>query len=157
MITQQMDGTAKHLWQNPEGKKFAVRAPWDEPAYNITDKNGVTKHIRGGPAYIRPLKSVFEVAEWGADPVQKFIYKLSPMVSGIGTQLFGSEYRKGYKGIGDIPRRTRDFVLDVSTPIVIDQVIDAAEGKKTPQSAVLPFFGFPVSKLKTKKKATIYK
>ena len=43
MATQKMDGEGKHIWQNPPGKGFAVRAWWDEPGYITTDKNGVEK------------------------------------------------------------------------------------------------------------------
>ncbi len=147
MSTQVMDGESKHIWENPEGKGFAVRAWWDEPDYTITTKNGQRRTIKGGPGYIRPLKSLFEVAEWGKDPIKKVSYKLSPMVSAIGQQLFGI---RGYKGIEDIPERLWDFTFDVTTPIVVDQAILAAEGKKAIPGVVTSFFGMPASKAKRK-------
>ena len=154
MTTQQMDGKARHLWDNPKGKGFAVRAPWNEPSYQIeTDRidrfgKKVMRTIKGGPAYIRPLKSVFEVAEWAADPVKKFTYKISPMVSAIGNQVFESKYRKSYEGIKDIPRRFWDFTVDVATPISGSQAASVIRGEKSIPGGVLPFFGFPTSKLK---------
>ena len=147
MSTQVMDGESKHIWENPEGKGFAVRAWWDEPDYTITTKNGQRRTIKGGPGYIRPLKSLFEVAEWGKDPIKKVSYKLSPMVSAIGQQLFGI---RGYKGIEDIPERLWDFTFDVTTPIVVNQAILAAEGKKAIPGVVTSFFGMPASKAKRK-------
>jgi len=149
MSTEIMDGKRKHLWDNPPGKGFAVRAWYDEPDYTITDKNGKRKTIKGGPAYIRPLKSLFEIAEWAHDPVKKISYKVSPAVAAIGEQMFG---RKQYEGIPDIPERVWDFILDTSTPIVFDQAADVVKGKKRPASAILPFFGMPVSKVKRKGK-----
>lgn len=154
MTTQQMDGKARHLWDNPKGKGFAVRAPWNEPSYEVeterVDRFGkkVMRTIKGGPAYIRPLKSVFEVAEWATDPIKKFTYKISPMVSAIGNQIFESKYRKGYEGIGDIPRRLWDFTIDVGTPISGSQAAEVIRGKKSVPGGVLPFFGFPTSRLK---------
>jgi hypothetical protein len=140
-----MDGEGKHLWQNPTGKGFAVRAWWNEPAYTIQDKNGRYKYIPEAPGYIRPLKSVFEVAEWAHDPVLKLGYKLSPVVSAVGEQLFG---QKKYVGLPDIPERAWDFVIDSTTPIVVDQAIRTAQGKQSIQATVLPFIGMPVSRLK---------
>ncbi len=147
--TQYMDGKGKHLWENPKGKGFAVRGWWDEPAYTDTNKKGQIVHHPSTPAYVRPLKSVFEVAEWTHDPVLKVSYKLSPVVTAIGEQMFG--YRK-YEGLPDIPQRTWDFITDGTTPIVADQMIKTAQGKQSVEAAVLPFFGMPVSKLNTKKK-----
>jgi len=146
MATQKMDGEGKHIWQNPPGKGFAVRAWWDEPGYITTDKNGVEKYIKGGPAYIRPLKSLFEVAEWAHDPFLKLSWKFSPFVTAVGEQFF-NPYKK-YEGIPDMPKRARDFVLDTTTPIVVDQAMLAAQGKKSIPGAVFPFFGMPVSKAK---------
>ena len=140
-----MDGKGKHLWKNPTGKGFAVRAWWNEPAYTIQDKNGRYKYIPEAPGYIRPLKSVFEVAEWAHDPVLKLGYKLSPVVSAVGEQLFG---QKKYVGLPDIPERAWDFVIDSTTPIVVDQAIRTAQGKQSIQATVLPFIGMPVSRLK---------
>jgi len=142
MATEMMDGKGKHLWQNPGGKGFAVRAWWDEPDYETTDKDGNKRIVKGGPAYIRPLKSLFEVAEWAHDPFAKVAGKLSPMVSAIGNQLFGA---KKYEGLPDMPKRTWDFVTDVTTPIVVDQVIETAQGKQSPWAAMFPFIGMPVS------------
>jgi hypothetical protein len=140
-----MDGEGKHLWQNPTGKGFAARAWWNEPAYTIQDKNGRYKYIPEAPAYIRPLKSVFEVAEWAHDPVLKLGYKLSPVLSALGEQLFG---QKKYVGLPDIPERALDFIVDSSTPIVVDQAIRTAQGKQSIQATALPFIGMPVSRLK---------
>ena len=148
MTTQQMDGEGKHIWENPEGKGFAVRAWWDEPDYILTNEDGEKRVIQGGPAYIRPFKSIYEVAEWGSDPVKKFIYKLSPMVTATIKQLSPGLYDKQYEGIEDMPERLLDFVLDVSTPIAAEQTINVTKGKKTALSAVLPFFGMPTSKVK---------
>lgn len=140
-----MDGEGKHLWQNPTGKGFAARAWWNEPAYTIQDKNGRYKYIPEAPAYIRPLKSVFEVAEWVHDPVLKLGYKLSPVLSALGEQLFG---QKKYVGLPDIPKRALDFIVDSTTPIIVDQAIRTAQGKQSIQATALPFIGMPVSRLK---------
>jgi len=144
MITEQMDGKGRHLWQNPKGKGFAVRAWWNEPDYGVVDTNGIKKTIRGGAAYFRPLKSLFEVAEWAHDPVAKMSYKVSPFVSAVGDQLFGSEHK--YEGAKDLPKRVKDYILDVGTPITIDQVMRYAQGKQTLAKTVMPFVGMPVSK-----------
>lgn len=147
MSTQRMDGKAKHLWQNPKSKGFAVRAWWDEPSYTLTDKNGKTRTIRGGPAYIRPLKSVFELAEGATDPIKKASYKIAPFLQAIINQFPNNKFRR-YGGALDIPKRTLDFVTDVSTPIVADQFADWVKDKKTFWSVTAPFFGMPVSKVK---------
>lgn len=143
MATYEMDGESKHIWENPQGKGFAVRAWWNEPDYQITDKNGKKRTIKGGPAYIRPLKSLFEVAEWSHDPFRKVSYKLSPMVTAIGEQIWG---QRGYGAIESLPKRAWDFITDVSTPIVFDQAISVAQGKRAPEGAVTSFFGMPSSK-----------
>lgn len=145
MATQAMDGEAKHIWENPKGKGFSVRAMWNEPSYTIVDKNGKTRTIPGGAAYFRPLKSVFEVAEWVKDPLKKMAYKLSPMFTAIGKQLFPTKYRREYEGWGDMPRRIRDITMDVASPIQADQMISHAKGKKSLPSATIPFIGFPTS------------
>jgi hypothetical protein len=146
MATQAMDGEAKHIWENPEGKGFSARAMWNEPSYTITTRDGKERKITGGAAYFRPLKSVYEVAEWGKDPIKKFSYKLSPTFTAVGKQLFPSKYRREYEGLPDIPRRVKDLVMDTSTPIQADQMISYAKGKKSIPSAILPFVGFPTSK-----------
>jgi len=151
MMTQEMDGKGKHLWQNPTGKGFAVRAWWDEPGYSVTDKNGRKRKVQGGPTYIRPLKSLFEIAEWGGKPFRKFGYKVSPMVSAIGRMIFPSKYQKEYGSALDIPEATLNFVTDVGTPITADQFIDWVKGKKSFKAAALPFIGMPVSKVKEPK------
>jgi hypothetical protein len=144
-----MDGEGKHLWDNPKGKGFAVRAWWDEPSYEVTDKNGKRRIVSGGPAYIRPLKSVFEVAEWVHDPFKKMGYKLSPALSAMGEQLFGM---KQYDGLPAIPERAWDYITDSATPIVVDQSIRTAQGKQSVEAAIFPFFGMPVSKAKPDKR-----
>lgn len=144
-----MDGQGKHLWENPKGKGFAVRAWWDEPAYQVTDKNGRVKTVPSAPAYIRPLKSVFEVAEWVHDPFKKMGYKLSPALSAMGEQLFGM---KQYDGLPAIPERAWDYITDSATPIVVDQSIRTAQGKQSLEAAVFPFFGMPVSRVKPEKR-----
>jgi hypothetical protein len=138
-----MDGEGKHLWENPKGKGFAVRAWWNEPAYISVNKKGKEIFHPETPAYIRPLKSVFEIAEWVHDPVKKVGYKLSPAVSAMGEQLFGM---KKYDGLPDIPERIWDYIIDSSTPIVMDQAINTAQGKQSVEATVLPFFGFPTSR-----------
>lgn len=138
MATESMDGEAKHIWQNPEGKGFAVRALWNEPD--------------GSRSYFRPLKSIYEVAEWVGDPVQKFEYKLSPAIAAIGQQLWPTRYQPEYKGIADVPRRTLDLVTELVTPISASQAIQVARGKKALPSAILPFFGMPTSKEKIRRK-----
>jgi hypothetical protein len=151
MTTKMMDGKSKHLWENPEGKGFAVRASWNEPDCTVTDKNGKTRTIKGGPAYIRPLKSLFEVAEWVHDPFKKFSYKLAPYLSAIIAQFPNNKYRN-YKGMKDVPERAMDFMFDTFEPIVISQLVNVAKGRKKWPAAVFPFFGMPVSKLKIPKK-----
>lgn len=147
MSTEMMDGKAKHLWENPPGKGFAVRAPWNEPDYTVTDKNGKTRTIKGGAAYIRPLKSLFEVAEWVHHPFRKFSYKLAPYLSAIIAQFPNNKYRN-YEGMKDVPKRAMDFMFDTFEPIVIDQLVDVARGRKKWPAAVSPFLGMPTSKVK---------
>ena len=107
--------------------------------------------------YIRPYKSIFEVAGWFSDPVEKFTYKLSPVVAAMGRQLFPSRYQKEYEGITDIPRRIGELLLDVGTPISGSQVGQVIKGKKEPIAAVFPFFGMPTSKLqRAETKKTYY-
>jgi len=156
LMTQRMDGKAKHIWQNPPGRGFSVRAPWDEPSYTMVDKNGKERTIKGGPAYFRPLKSLYEVAEWGADPIQKLSYKLSPAVAGIGRQLFPSRYQKQYKGFFDIPKRSLDFILDVGTPISAGRTTMVLKGKREWYATALPFVGFPTAKLNVKDTKDLY-
>jgi hypothetical protein len=146
--TLQMDGKAKHLWQNPKGKGFAVRAPWNNPGYTVIGKDGRERHIQGGPAFIRPLKSLFEVAEFTSDPVKKLGYKLSPIIQALAGVFFPGTFDEKHEGIAGMPAQTRDFILDLTTPISVSQALDAFRGRKTPQAALLPFFGFPVSKVK---------
>ena len=148
--TLKMDGTGLHLWENPEGKGFAVRAPWNEPGYTMIDKNGKERRVQGGPAYIRPLKSVFEVAEWVKTPFKKFVYKLSPIMTATGRQMWPSKYQKEYKGWPDMDQRVWDFITDVGTPISGSQIGRWAVGKKTLPSAIVPFFGAPTSRLDKK-------
>jgi hypothetical protein len=148
ITTKRMDGKAKHIWENPEGKGFAIRAPWDAPSYTVTDKNGKERRVEGGPVYIRPLKSLFEVAEGATDPIRKVGYKLSPPLTAIALQFFPSRYRRKYEGVPDYPRRAKDFVLDAALPITVNQAMDAMKGKKGWKSAILPALGFPTSKVK---------
>lgn len=148
MMTEQMDGKGKHLWQNPEGKGFGVRAWWDEPGYTVTDKNGKKRRIKGGKAYIRPLKSLFEVAEWGSKPLRKLSYKVAPWISATSALLFPGKYDKEYKGITDLPEASLQFLLDVGEPITVNQYRDWLAGKKTFKAAAFPFIGMPVSKVK---------
>jgi hypothetical protein len=152
MATKEMDGKAKHLWQNPPGRGFAVRALWDEPSYTVKTKDGKKRTVKGGKGYFRPLKSVFEVAESARDPIKKIGYKVSPMISAIGQQFWPSKYRREYKGIEAMPRRALDFVLDIGTPIQVGQTAQFLRGKKSLPGAILPFFGMPTSKVKDKKK-----
>jgi len=151
MATEEMDGEGKQIWENPKGKGFAVRALWNEPSYTITTRDGKTKTIPGGAAYFRPLKSVFEVAEWVSDPFKKAGYKLSPGVTAVAEQFFPSKYRREYEGLEDIPRRALDFTLEVGTPIMTSQIARALKGERKPLTAALPFFGFPTSKEVEKK------
>lgn len=146
--TKSMDGEYKHIWQNPPGKGFAVRAPWNEPSY----KTESGKTIKGGKAYIRPLKSIYEVAEWGKDPLQKFIYKLSPALSAIGQQFWPGEYRHYEKGWPGYPERGKDLATDLLLPISFGQAAQVAKGKRDPLAAVFPFFGMPTSKVIDKKR-----
>lgn len=136
MATQEMDGEAKHIWQNPKGKGFAVRALWNAPD--------------GSACYFRPLKSVFEVAEWVGSPFKKAEYKLSPWLSAAGEQFWPSKYKKEYEGVKDLPRRMLDFTLEVGTPIQADKTARYLEGKEPLPSTIAPFFGFPTSQEKEK-------
>jgi hypothetical protein len=148
MATQQMDGKARHIWQNPS--VFSVRALWNRPDYTITTKDGQERTIKGGPAYFRPFKSIYEVAEWVSDPAQKFIYKVSPFLAGVGHQMWPGRYQKEYKGWKDIPERTWNFITDVGTPISWAHVAGYMKGQKEIPDIVLPFFGMPTSKLSGK-------
>ena len=152
MITDKRDGKGLHIWENPEGKGFASRAWWNDPSYTVTNKNGDRRKIQGGKAYFRPLKSIYEVAEWQKDPVKKFTYKLAPALTALIRQISPSRYQQEYKGWPSMPDRAIDFMLDVGTPIQAGQVYQVWKGKKHPWGAVMPFFGMPTSKVKDKKK-----
>lgn len=154
MSTYQMDGEAKHLWENPPGKGFAVRAWWDEPDYTVTDKNGKKRTIRGGPAYFRPLKSVFEIAEFATDPIRKIGYKLSPFMAAVGRQFWPSVYQKQYEGWGDMDRRLWDFITDVGSPIAAERGALVIKGQRRPEAGLMPFFGFPTSRVRNVSKKT---
>lgn len=154
--TLKMDGKGLHLWENPPGKGFAVRAPWNEPGYTMIDKNGKERRVQGGPGYIRPLKSVFEVAEWVKTPFKKFVYKLSPIMTATGRQMWPSKYQKEYKGWPDMDQRVWDFITDVGTPISASQMARWWTGKKTLQSAIIPFFGAPTSRLSRQQTPKVY-
>lgn len=149
--TKQMDGEYKHIWQNPSGKGFAVRAWWNEPSYKVNNKT-----IKGGAAYIRPLKSVYEVAEWANDPLAKFVNKLSPALSAIGQQFWPDEYRNYEKGWAGYPERGKDVISDLFMPISIGQVGSAIEGKREPEAVILPFLGMPTSKVVDKRQNQIF-
>ena len=140
------DDKYKHIWENPPGKHFAVRAWWNEPDYEVTDKNGKKRIVKGGKAYIRPLKSVFEVAEWVGNPIAKLAWKFSPMISAMAGLFFPSRYDKNYEGIKDVPEQLGNFILDVTEPIQFSQISDFMKGKKSALGATLPFFGMPTSK-----------
>jgi len=142
LSTQQMDGKGKHLWQNPSGKGFAVRSWWDEPDYTITDKNGKKKTIKGGPAYIRPLKSIFEIAETAVKPIDKFSYKLSPWVSTLADIIFNIN---GYRNGSPVDVGGK-IIRDVTVPITGEQLIQWTQKKKSGKAVLFPFFGMPVSK-----------
>ena len=146
--TYLMDGEGKHLWENPEGKHFAARAPWNEPSYKVVDKNGRERTIPGGPAYARHMKSIIEVAETIEDPIVKIGYKLSPSLSAIIQQISPSRYRREYKGWSDMPRRLVDYLTDVGTPITWSNVLPVLKGKKELPAMIYPFLGAPVSKVK---------
>ena len=146
-MTQKMDGKGVHLFENPEGKGFAVRAPWDEPSYQTEDKNGKKQTIPGGPAYFRPLKSVIEVAEFLADPIKKTSGKVSPVPSIAMEQLFG-----GYPGENkSVAKRAGEVTSDLLLPMSFNQGVAVAKGQKDPRSMILPFFGMPTSVDRTKK------
>ena len=149
MMTQHMDGKGRHLHQNPKGKGFSVRGMWDEPDYTTIDKNGNRRTIRGGPGYVRPLKSVWEVGGWIKNPMQKLAYKLSPGTAWIGRQVL--ETGRGYQGY-DLSKRGRDLLFDVATPITVSQGYDWLRGRKSVPGAILPFFGMPTSKEKRPKR-----
>lgn len=149
MSTGVMDGKSVHMWDNPEGKKFGVRAWWNEPAYIDYNKDGERIYHPPARAYIRPLKSVFEVAEGTTNIVHKVSNKLAPLPKAVGEQFFGS---KKYGGTTDMPNRAKDFMLDLALPMMANQVIMAAQGKQSAKAALLPFFGMPVSREKTKTK-----
>lgn len=143
--TYTMDGKAVGIFSNPD--IFRIRALWNRPAYTVEAKDGTIRTIKGGPAYFRPFKSLYEVAEWVGDPFQKFSYKLSPVMSAIAHQVSPSRYQKDYKGWPSIPDRTWDFITDTATPISWAHVVDYWRGKKEWPDVALPFFGMPTSKL----------
>lgn len=145
IATQEMDGKAKHLWENPKGKRFAVRAWWNEPDYTVVGKTGRTRNIKGGAAYIRPIKSLFEVAEWFSDPFEKFSFKVAPLLTATINQFFPSIDK--YDG-WEIKERLKDLGIDILAPIVVDQMIMAAENKKEWWGALTSSIGAPSSKEK---------
>jgi hypothetical protein len=149
MSTKIQDGEGKHLWQNPKGKKFAIRAWWDEPEYTVTDKNGKERTIQGGRAYIRPLKSVYEVAEFASDPRAKLSYKFAPWIGASADFFFGA-----FNKDKPLYEALADAAIDMGTPISLQQTQSVLRGKKSPQGAVFPFFGMPVSKDKDMSKTT---
>jgi len=148
MNSLQMDGVRKHLWENPPGKGFAVRATWNEPGYFVTNNKGVPRYIPPAPAYMRPLKSLFEVAEWVNDPVVKLGNKASPLITAVGKQIY--DRQRKYMGYGDIPKRALDFIFDSTVPISVDQIVRYYKGKQSGEATLLPMVGIPVSRGKEK-------
>jgi hypothetical protein len=147
MATEIMDGEGKHIWENPPGQGFGVRALWDEPGYTLIDDDGKERFVEGGRAYVRPLKSLFEVAEWGAKPIRKAAYKMAPWVSAAAAIFFPGEYDTEFKSFSDVPNAVGQFLTEVAVPISVTQWAAYLRGKKSGKAAVLPFFGLPVSKV----------
>lgn len=129
MMTEKMDGKGKHLWQNPDSYGFAVRAPWNS--------------VKGEPVYFRPLKSLFEVAEFLDKPRQKFSYKLAPWISVLANIFWPDHYHKEVKEWGDVPAKVGEVAEELALPISASQWKSYAEGYKSPESAAMNTLGFP--------------
>jgi hypothetical protein len=146
-MTKKLDGEGKFMFQNEGGKFFQVRAPFNYPK----DKNGVE-----AKAWIRPLKSIFEVPEFlhgvfaKEDPLTKVSYKLSPWIKATAEQIwnfdyYGKKYKEGEGGIG---RRALDWTIDVTEPFSGEQLEQIVEGKLPKESLPFTTFGMPISKSK---------
>jgi len=209
--TEREDGEGRHLWENPKGKGFAMRLPYDDPpteypvkdsdklrkiystlalsqingndkefkhALLLLDKEGktldkkylslvrsaiekgddipeMTRTVPGGPAYVRPLKSTFEVAEWFSDPVKKSGNKVSPLISVIFDQITAPEY-KYPDSWGSMPDRALDIVGDVIIPMSFGGPYDVYKGKKNVLSGSIGIVGFPTSKMRPEDTREMY-
>jgi len=146
MMTKKMDGEGKFMWQNPN--MWAVRMPWNTPAYEYTDASGRKHTVPSRPAYIRPFKSIIEVPEFilghgfktdedtgkytalsvssgiADNMFRKFSYKLMPMISASVDIMFPS-----YGQSLNVPRDAAKWLIEVGSPIVSTQVWEAGLGK----------------------------
>lgn len=129
MMTERMDGKGKHLWQNPESYGFAVRAPWNS--------------VEGNPVYFRPLKSLFEVAEFTTSPIKKVSYKMAPWIGGIASIFWPNYYQREVKGVEDVPAKVGELMEQLAMPISVSQWREWMKGDKTLESAAANTFGFP--------------
>lgn len=152
MMTKEMDGEAKFMWENPH--PFGVRAPWNTPEYTIKRSDGTERRVPGGrPVYIRPFKTIVEVPEFffghrdpkestisnmGTSMIKKAGYKVAPWLSMTAKMFYGYQYNQP-----SLKTRIIDWMKGVFAPITYEQVEDWIEGKKTPQDVLGSFFGMP--------------
>jgi len=151
--TKKMDGEGRFIFQNPSEKFFHVRAPFNYPD--------------GSPAYVRPLKSIFEIPEFGYDvvgsvfkgndPFRKVSYKIAPWITATAKQFwnfdyYGQKYKPGNKS--QWWKRPADWGADVLLPISFSQGQRAIQGKLPPAAIPVAAVGMPVSKEPKKKKTT---
>jgi hypothetical protein len=121
VMTKYMDGEGKFMWQNKSA--FTVRAP-----FNYPDDT---------PAYLRPLKSIFEVPDFFDDPLGKVINKLAPFPSAIIKGIVS-------RAKGELPKKiVGQAIQDVALPISTTRIFEPNASLGTRVSTLM---GVPTSK-----------
>ncbi len=149
IVTKQMDGEGKFIFQNPPGKNaFHMRAPWNNPD-DPEGKKGA--YIHG----FKALLEVFEALYYGGktilgdgDALKKFTGKLAPWWrAAFGTFVFNvDEYGNKIYEKRSFPEKILDFTRQTFEPISLQAFAKLSEQHKAPIGAIVSAFGFPVSK-----------
>jgi hypothetical protein len=160
MMTLNMDGKGTHLWNNPKGYMFSVRAPWNNPD--------------GRQVYFRPFKSIVEIPEAVISTAQgdasKFTGKLSAWIQGAAHQIkpnYG-EFQGGKEGtrlaregksptlpvvIKKYSERAAAFAQDTGMPFSLGSIGPVVQGKEKPVQIVTDIIGLSTNSPKLRKVA----
>lgn len=147
-LTQKMDGEGKHLWENPGGKAFSIRLPWNEPDFEteVQRKDGST-YIRttpGGAAYVRPFKAITEVPEviqaaTEGKIIDKLESKAHPAIHAVAHQ-FSPQMRDP-----SLADRASQLAADAA-PIAVTNPIKVAKGERNLWDLIPILIGAAVQK-----------